>query len=72
MESSRPKESIRPVEGRIAEMERGDIRHYREDCEGRLCVDDTPRMLRAARALLRLRKRIALLAVSGKMPRGHA
>lgn len=52
---------------RIAEMERGDIRYYREGPDGRLNVDDTSRMLEVYRQSLSWYRQLLRLW-SGSMP----
>jgi hypothetical protein len=54
-------EAIRYHEDRISEMERGEIRWYREDTAGRLTVDDTERMLQITKASLALHRQLARL-----------
>lgn len=56
--------AISALQGRIAEMQRGEIRHYREAPDGCLNVDDTPRMVEVAEASVRLHRQI-LAALHG-------
>lgn len=51
--------AIRDREDRIGEMERGEVRWYREDEEGRLTVDDTARMLRITKVSLTFHRQLA-------------
>lgn len=49
--------AMRSLQASIIELERGDIRHYCERLDGRLDLDDTPRMLLVARASLQVHRR---------------